>query len=327
MKKTLYLLVLISGMAYGQKSAGTSQNGVLLKAPAENEVAIYKLDVLLNDTVVVDESANLNHGMARNGPFITEGRIGNALGFDGVDDYVRFFPSTSFDIGGSEVTVSLWTKLAFLPADLPFSYGPLFDSESDQYVLYEDKGNNQLRFKVATSDGAARPAIEAADLVVDQWIQVVGVYDGTEARVYLNGEKKGMLPITGTVNTGQAATLGLSGTSYFKGSIDQVEIYNVAFTDEEVMARYVSTSISRPALSAFSLYPNPNNGKFTLDQKSLSFQNAGIEILNAQGKLVYKGNLTKSNKQFVQLPSAKKGIYFVKIYTQSGTHTQPMIVD
>lgn len=327
MKKTLYLLVLITGMAYGQKSVGTFQNAAVSMTPAANEVAVYTLDAIANDSIILDATANHNDGMARNGPTITAGKIGNALTFDGVDDYVHFEPSASFDIGGSAVTVSLWTKLTYLPADLPNPHGPLFDSETDQYVLYEDKANNQLRFKVSTSDGAARPAIEAADLVVDQWIQVVGVYDGAEARVYLNGVRKGVLPITGTVNIGQSATLGLSGPSYFEGSIDQVEIYNVAFTDEEILAKFVSTSISKPALSAFNIYPNPNNGKFTLDQKSLSLQNARVEVINAQGKIVYKDILNRTNGQSIQLPLAKKGIYFIKVYTNSGIHTQPMIID
>ena len=91
---------------------------------------------------------------------------------------MSFAPSTSFDINGSAVTFSLWTKLDLLPAELPSAYGPLFDSETDEYVLYEDKANNQLRFKVVAVGGAAaRPAIEAADLVADTWINVVGVYD------------------------------------------------------------------------------------------------------------------------------------------------------
>ncbi len=80
---------------------------------------------------------------------------------------------------------------------------------TDNYVLYEDRGNDQLRFKCTTSDGAARPGIDAIDLVPYEWIHVVGVYDGAEARVYLNGEKKGVLPLTGTVNPGQKATLYL----------------------------------------------------------------------------------------------------------------------
>jgi len=193
-----------------------------------------------------------------------------------------------------------------------------------------------LRFKVSASNGAERPGIPNSMLTTGEWIHIAGVYDGTNAMIYLNGVKIDSHPLAGTVNKGQVATLGKSGTSYFKGSIDQVEVYSRALSEDEILEKYnaktpvvIYTSIvASPALNGnFTLYPNPNNGKFTLHQKSFSFQNAGIEILNAHGKLVFKGNLTQSNKQFIQLPSAKKGIYFVKIYAESGTHTQPMIID
>ncbi len=294
---------------------------------AANAVAIYTLDEIDNFKVK-DGSANGNDGEVKNGVYLTAGIFGNALGFDGVDDYVSFAPSTSFNINGSEVTLSLWTKLALLPTELPTAYGPLFDSETDNYVLYEDKANNQLRFKVTTSDGAARPGIAAADLVKDQWIYVVGVYDGSEARVYLNGVKKGVLPLTGIVKPGQAATLGLSGASYFKGSIDQVEVYNIALTDQDVMSKYMTTSIvSKPSPATFKIFPNPNNGQFTLDQNSISFQNARIEVINSQGQVILKRKLDKSPNQTFTLSSPNRGIYSIRLFTEGGIHSQIMIVN
>ena len=211
-------------------------------------VAYYQLDnvsIVGADTLVIDATSNLNNGLSKNGPVIGTGYLGNAMEFDGVDDYVQFASSPSFDIGGSAVTVSVWTKLAYLPSQLTFPFGPLFDSESDQYVLYEDRGNNELRFKVTTNVKAERPGIPASALVTDQWIHVVGVYDGSGAKIYLNGELKDTHPITGTVNTGQVAMLGKSGTSgtpsYFKGSIDHVLVLNKALSETEVMDLYSKT--------------------------------------------------------------------------------------
>jgi hypothetical protein len=93
------------------------------------------------------------------------------------------------------------------------------------------------------------------------------------------------------------------------------------------MERYLITSVGKRSVAGFNIYPNPNNGRFTLDQKSLSLQNARIEVINAQGKIVMKDNLNQSVNQSVELTSAKKGIYFVRIYSDSGVHTQPIIVN
>lgn len=50
---------------------------------------------------------------------VAEGIIGNALSFDGFDDFVQFQSSPSFDIGGDKVTVSLWAKMEYKPTGPP----------------------------------------------------------------------------------------------------------------------------------------------------------------------------------------------------------------
>ncbi len=304
-----------------------------------NAVAVYCIDTLLvksADILVPDATTNLNNGKVQNGAFMTEGVLGNAISFDGVDDYVQFNASPSFDINTNEVTISLWTKMDFIPTKLPTAYGPLFDSETDQYVLYEDKASGELRFKVTTLVGAERPGILSGDLIANQWIYIVGVYNGSTASIYLNGIKKDSHPLTGTVKTGQAATLGKSGTSYFKGCIDQVEVYNRALSDVEILEKYnvkspveIYTSIhtSQTAQNNLNIYPNPNNGQFTLDLKSVSYQDARIEVINSQGQVILKRKLDKSPNQTFQLPSPKSGIYSIRVFTESGVHSQIMIVN
>ena len=218
----------------------TSGNIFLHKAISSKTIAYYSCDEI-KDSVLVDASTKANNGILKNGTALAEGKIGNALKFDGVDDYVQFSSSPSFDIGGNAVTISLWVNLTYLPADLPGAFGPLFDSDADQYVLYEDKGNNELRFKVSTSASAERPGIPAASLVTGQWLHIVGVYDGTSAKIYLNSKLMDTHNITGTVKPGQIAMLGRSGNasaSYFKGSIDNVQIFNSALSQFEVTELY-----------------------------------------------------------------------------------------
>jgi len=71
------------------------------KSLTANAVAIYTLDTLIvqvPDIRITDITANLNHGKVKNGAFITEGLLGNAIGFDGIDDFVQFDTSPSFDL-------------------------------------------------------------------------------------------------------------------------------------------------------------------------------------------------------------------------------------
>ena len=184
---------------------------------------------------LTDYSGNNNHATLKNGLGFGPGQAGNGLLFDGVDDMAQIPASPSLDINGSAVSISLWAKFDFLPSELPGAYGPTFDSEGDNYVIYEDKANNELRFKVTTDRSAERPGIVAADVKKDVWLHLVGVYDGAAAKIYLNGQLKDSHLLTGNVRPGQVATLGFSQTSYLKGSLDEIHIFNRALTTDEIL--------------------------------------------------------------------------------------------
>ena len=219
--------------------------------------AHWRLDDGLSnpDTLVIADAAggsdgNLFGGSAAAWWAEPQARFGGALQVDGTNVYAIVTNWPALDIKQNQVTISLWAWLRQLPADLPGSFGSLYDSTSDNYILYLDRGNNELRFKVTASDGAARPGIPASDLVLNQWVHVVGVYDGNassgagEARIYLNGVLKdteignnnGGTGLTGTVLPGQVAGIGRQpdGTAFFHGAVDDITIWNRALTEDEI---------------------------------------------------------------------------------------------
>lgn len=168
-----------------------------------------------------------------------------ALRFDGVDDHVSLPTGGVLDIGTNAVTLSLWINLDKLPNAIGGSnFAGIYDSSQDSYVLYEDDLSNELRFKVTDADGTAeRPGIAAADLETNRWYHVAGVYDGEagQASIYLDGELKDVhsnIFLKGLVQPGQIAALGRDGTNsqhYFQGGIDEVQIFDRALTEEEIL--------------------------------------------------------------------------------------------
>ena len=313
-------------------------------------VAYYQLDsISINapDTLVYDLSSNANNGFVKNGTFVSSGYLGNTLEFDGVDDFVQFSNSPSFDINGNQVTVSVWTKLSYLPVDMPTPFGPLFDSETDRYVLYEDRGNNELRFKVTTSVSAERPGISGADLVIDEWINVVGVYDGATAKIYLNGLLKDTHNLTGTVGTGQVAMLGKSGTSgtpsYFKGSMDNVIVLNRALPEDEVLELFNNTKISASPLVSveseneivhrFELlqnYPNPFNPTTTIMFQLPVSAKVTIKVYDLLGSeiatLINESKEAGYHSIVFNGSSLASGLYFFKIKAEDFVQTKKMML-
>ncbi len=320
------------------------------KALAEKTVAYYPLDDIQNDSTIVDLSGNVNNGFLQNGTMLSEGILGNGLKFDGVDDFVQLNPSTSFDIDGGFVSVSVWAKLDYLPTEMTQAYGPLFDSQGDEFVIYADKGNKELRFKATSTAGAARPGIPQADLVTGQWINVIGVFDGVNASVYLNGVKKGTLPLAGTVKTGILPMLGKSGTtgtvSYFSGSMDNIQIFNKALSQDEINDIY--NSIRIPAIknptsvdeltdgtipNVYSLsqnYPNPFNPTTTIKYQIPKEGMVQLKVYDILGRevstLVNEIQTPGNHKINFDGKYLSSGVYFYRLTSGSFVSTKKFIL-
>ena len=171
----------------------------------------------------------------------TSGASQSALYFNGTSSYVNVPTSPSLDIDLDAVSISVWVKLQELPSQMSDGYGPIYDSDEDYYVLYLDKGNQELRFKVKDGLGLlSRPGISQSDLILNQWIHIAGVYNGKEAMIYLNGELMDSHTTTGigTLGSNQDAEIGRNNGNYFKGSIDELRIYERPLSRQEVVDHY-----------------------------------------------------------------------------------------
>ena len=71
-----------------------------------------------------------------------------------------------------------------------------------------------------------------------------------------------------------------------------------------------------------SLYPNPNNGIFTLNIKA---KNVLVKIMNTTGQVVLTKNNVNTNEQ-IDLSNNAKGIYFVTVTSNEAVTTQKVIV-
>lgn len=72
------------------------------------------------------------------------------------------------------------------------------------------------------------------------------------------------------------------------------------------------TGINELPNSEITLFPNPNNGLFTITAQAFSPQ-SGIEIYNLWGEVVYKTVLTADNTTEIDLSEQPKGVYFYKV--------------
>ncbi|RLD46285.1 MAG: hypothetical protein DRI94_14940, partial [Bacteroidetes bacterium] len=92
---------------------------------------------------------------------------------------------------------------------------------------------------------------------------------------------------------------------------DTVIIYNCVSVDE-------NTSI------AFNLYPNPNNGTFTVELPEYT-KDVRIEILNIQGEVIYSDVLV-SDRNNINISNYAKGVYFVKLISDKAEKVEKIII-
>lgn len=77
----------------------------------------------------------------------------------------------------------------------------------------------------------------------------------------------------------------------------------------------------------FNVYPNPTQGKVTVEVKDASLMPEMVTVLDIAGKQVYSTVYTKGASQLdIDLSDKTKGIYFVRILTANGNYTKRVTV-
>ncbi|HHP7234254.1 MAG TPA: PilC/PilY family type IV pilus protein [Desulfobacterales bacterium] len=183
-----------------------------------------------------DASGNANHATPKNlndgggGTTDAAGKILGADFFKGDDDWVEAPTSSSLDIVGNELTLSAWVKSA---VDQNDDCGIVIKSDGSNYNYQLGlQGSDQANFRVKTSTKTTY-LTGGTVLNQDQWYFIYGIYDGTTARVFVNGSQDGSDNNSGNLVSSGAAPLvmgrrAIGDNRFFEGIIDEVRVSNVA---------------------------------------------------------------------------------------------------
>ena len=183
----------------------------------------------------LDQSGNGNDG-------VVNGATWNASGwfeFDGVNDYI----DPGFNTHFPEITLETWgyknTNGAFHSLIGKYRGDPAeFPSQITSYELLFNTTNG-IRFHVT---GYAVDYTPVGGLSTNTWYHIVGVYDGTTAKIYVNGIEVASGSRTAGNNT-VPWRVGASsrGANYMNGRIGEVRLYPRALTPAQVYQNYNAT--------------------------------------------------------------------------------------
>jgi len=184
------------------------------------------------DDNVADSSGNGNDGILSGDPTWVDGKIGRALQFDGIDDYVEVQDAES--LTPETFTIAFWIN----PVDM----------DRVQITIAKRAGSiGSYSFNITSLAVGSRHWIRINGAWVNVtfsytqgvWQHVTVTYDGTTIKGHLNGELMATTEAPGSLdNDSGVLRLGADPrdtvSSYYNGSLDDVRIYDKALSQDEI---------------------------------------------------------------------------------------------
>jgi hypothetical protein len=188
---------------------------------------------------VKDGSGNGNHGTSVGSSTIGSGKFGNSGTFAGSNEnYVNLGIPNSLSASAPTKTVSAWINVKGGES----TWRTIVGTTNGRHFHYQIQSSNRLEVYFYGPGRGTTSTTLFNFANYHKWIHVVGVWDGKNAKVYVNGiEENRSADGSGSVNS---ATENLYiGQGYalnrpFNGSIDEVRIYNRALAPAEVKQLY-----------------------------------------------------------------------------------------
>jgi len=187
--------------------------------------------------VATDSSASKNDGTLMNGAEWVDGKFGDGVIFDGVDDFVELAIQPDPLMDG--FTFSAWVMRN---ADNP-SCQEVFNNH--QFFLRTkpegEDATNPFETFVNLDNGTVEPrASSGVASEIEEWFFVAVTWDEVTLKIYVNGEFKGQSARTGdlvdtpvTAQIGRGEQRNLNANS-FNGIIDDVAIFSEVLEEEDI---------------------------------------------------------------------------------------------
>jgi hypothetical protein len=264
-----------------------------------------------------DDIIGDNPGEAQPTVTFPDGVVGPAFGFDGVGAFVHVPDSDSLDITNA-ISIDAWIK-------------PLTEGNSDGTTFVMLKGDNTVRttqsyglvwagqsifFRLGSTDDIDQLS---ADIPLDIFTHVAGVYDGETISVYTNGVLAASKPssLGALQNTGAPLIIGSSLrsgslTDFFHGVVDEIEIFNRALSAEEIAAIFNAGSAGKckpcipPPSGMVAWWPGDGNANDIVDGNNGSPE-GGLSFTAGKVAEAFSFNGTDADVKIPAAPSLDVG--------------------
>jgi len=209
-------------------------------------------------TTAIDSSGNGNDGDLMGDPQWAVGRIGGALQFNGIDDYVEV-PHAEILTVDTEVTVMAWVNASQHETAGQGYQGIIAKGNGPRsYSLYTTAAG-VMHFSTGPSGGYIG-STSTATVPLNEWTHVCAQVINGGHQYYMNGEDAGSggagATLQGTQDTG-TVLIGRTqegANRSFGGLIDDARVYNRGLSQEEIQNAMIGQGLP------LAFGPNPEDG-------------------------------------------------------------------
>jgi Secretion system C-terminal sorting domain len=197
-------------------------------------------------------------------------------------------------------------------------------------LMWQNRATSQFR----TAANATATGTNIINILVPRWVKLQRVGNVFTASHSVNGNNWTQIGTSQTINMGANVYIGLAATSHNVNTIGTSSISNVRITkvnsstnrESALGIEDIASSLSSEALSIF---PNPNNGSFSVTFDNLEKDNYTLEVNNLLGQSVYKESLTNFSGNMskeLSLPNNEKGVYIITLVNSNNSKIVKKIV-
>ena len=216
--------------------------------PAIGLISYWRFDDGIG-TIASDSSGNGNTGNLMSGTTWATGKLGDALSFDGQDDYVDI---GYLDVQSDGFTFSVWFNAK--------------DTQGDQRIISKSDGvstsnhlwalilsANKLQTRLKINGSTTKLTASTGFVIQNTWTHAAVTFNGDRIRMYKDGveiisqDRSGFISTNNTIPVWIGANPPVTGDGRgFNGLIDDARIYNRALSTEEIQALFNNSESELP---------------------------------------------------------------------------------
>jgi hypothetical protein len=222
--------------------------------PDPSLVGWWKLDEG-SGTTANDSSGNGNNGTINGTPtWVTAGKLGGALQFNGTNTYINVGNGTSLQMRDA-LTIAFWIKTSAFTT----TWAAVISKGDGSWrmgrgTVASGGTGSTLHMGVSGTTVSGNAYFDGTKVVTDgEWHHGAGIYNGSTATIYVDGVQDAQITATGQLATATYDVLigenQQSTGRYMTGMLDDVRVYNRALTVNElqvVMQGYTGSIATDP---------------------------------------------------------------------------------